>query len=453
MASNFPSSIDSFINPTFTKVNGVDYVKAEHINDLQDAARNIQITIAGSGLSMGIGSNNYLPEDASVKSALEILDGSLKVREDAYLNHIGSVMATDPFQHHSNVIEVTAIGNLSSTRAQQAFEEHQVDINAIMSGGYVEGFTLDDRYILSSGSALITGSLNVQEDITGLEDAFFGTSLTHSVNTSGDLNVGRNALIAGALEVGGDLTIPETSKIGAKDSVGYTNMSFSTDGIDFNSVGSYVFTLDADDSVDGQAYAGTFQVKNGLGLTALSITEDGILSVLAKVAASFCELSSHIEVGSTLKTRLEQSKLDVQNNHFLIRLDSDSNAVDEAYIVTRDGDLGNSEGSTALIMKAMDDKIIAGNPVLKRGIQEKGYFGMKFFSDNAGGKFQGYGVNFKTKMLAIPSSISLTIDPTKSSNYNNVSITDLNEYGFFVECDSLTTGHVELKGTYETVGN
>ena len=34
MASNFPNAIDAFVNPQYTKANGVDYVKAEHVNDI-----------------------------------------------------------------------------------------------------------------------------------------------------------------------------------------------------------------------------------------------------------------------------------------------------------------------------------------------------------------------------------------------------------------------------------
>lgn len=453
MASNFPSSIDSFINPVYTKVNGVDYVKAEHVNDLQDAVRNIETVIVGSGLNMAIGSNNYVPENASVKSAIEILDGSVKQRQNSFEDHINAVMATDPIQHHANVIQVTPIGNLSSQRVQQALEEHQVDINSIMSGGYVEGVTLDDRYILKNGPALITGTLTVQNTVTGLQNASFGTSLTHVLSCSGDLNIARNGLFGGELEIGGDLTIPASSKIGAKDSSQYTNISFSNNGVDFKSIKDFIFSIDSDDAVDGEANEGKFEIRGGLGTPVFSVSEDGIVSVLSKISASFSELGSHLTVGSSSKTRIEQAKMDVDNNQYLIRLDSDSNASDEALIVTKDGDLGASDSSGAIILKASSDKVIAGNPVLKRGVQEKGYFGIKFYSDNAGGKFHGVGVNFKTTMLAAPSSVSLSIDPQKSSNFNNVTVTDLNEYGFFVECDSLAVGHVELIGTYETVGN
>jgi len=453
MSSNFPNSIDAFINPVYTKVNGVDYVKAEHVNDLQDAVRNLQIVTIGSGLSMGIASNNYLPSTSSIKAALEILDGTIKLREDEFDAHLNAVMPTDPFQHHANVLQVTAIGNLNSTRVQQALEEHQADIDAIMSGGYVEGFTLDDRYILKAGPALITGTLSVQQDITGLQNAFFGTTLSHQVVMSGSLTVGNRLTVASSSEFQGDIVLPNTIKIGAKDFFEYTNIAFLNNGIHFKSFKDFIFTLDSDDAIDGQATISKFDIQNGAGTTVFSVDEDGILSILANLNASFVNLNSHLTIGSSELARLEHDRLEVENGRFLIKLDSDSNESTSALVVTRDGDLGSSETSTNLIFKADEQKVISGNSVLRRGVQEVGYFGLKFYSDNAGGKFHGIGVNFKSKMLTVPSSITLSIDPLKSSNYNNVTITDLNEYGFFVECDSLTIGHVELKGTYTTVGN
>jgi hypothetical protein len=453
MASTFPNAIDAFINPVYTKVDGVDYVKASHVNDLQDAVRNIQILIAGAGIGLNTSSNNYIPTSASVKSAIEILDGIAQAREDEFDFHVNSVMPTDPFQHHGNVIQVTSIGNLNSTRVQQALEEHQTDIDAIMSGGYVEGFTLDDRYILKNGSALISGTLLVQQTITGLQDAYFGTSLSHQIIGSGSMTLGKDLVVNGFSELNGNITVSNTSKIGAKDFFAYTNLSFDNGGVQLNSFKDIVLTIDSDDAVDGESTNSSFFIKNGLGNTLFSIDEDGILFALSKIIASFAELNSHLLIGSSTQTRFEHDNLIVENNNFTIRLDSDSNDLNSAFAVTRDGDLGLVNTSTNIILKATENQLIAGSKVQTRGVPEVGYFGIKFYSDNAGGKFQGYGVNFKSKMLSIPSSVNLSIDPVKSSNYNNVTITDLNEYGFFVECDSLTVGHVVLKGTYTTVGN
>jgi len=453
MSSNFPSSIDSFINPNYIKVNGVDYVKAEHVNDLQVAIRNTQIVMAGAGIGLGAGSNYYVPTSASVKNAIEILDGAIKTRQTAFETHLNSVMPTDPYQHHSNVIQVTAIGNLNSTRAQQAFEELQADIDAIMSGGYVEGFTLDDRYILKSGSASVTGSLSVQNNLTVLQNATFGSTLSNVVSMSGSLNVGKDAVVFGNFEVGGNLTMPDTSKIGSKNHFEYSNLSFLSTGVNLKSIRDITLVIDSDDSVDGQATTSKFELQNGIGSPIFAVDEDGIMTVLSKIATSFAELDSHLLIGSSVQTRLEHNKMSVENGSFLLQLDSNNNDLESVFVITKDGDLGTLNTSTNIVLKADQSSVISGNQILKRGVQEQGYFGMKFYSDNAGGKFHGIGVNFKSKMLSVPSSVTLSIDPLKSSNYNNVTITDLNEYGFFVECDSLTVGHVELKGTYTTVGN
>ena len=453
MASNFPNSIDSFVNPSYTKVNGVDYVKAEHVNDLQDATRNIEIVIAGAGLSMSLASNHYIPAASSIKTSLEILDGALKDRQTAFEEHLSFVMPTDPFQHHSNVIQVTAIGNLNSTRGQQAFEELQNDIDNIMSGGYVEGNTLDNRYILQSGSAVVTGTLSVQGAFAALANVQLGSSVSNTVIISGDTTIGRDLLVSGQLEVGQNIVMPNTSKIGAKDSFEYTNLSFLSNGIYLKSINDIIFTLDSEDAIDGLSANSKFQILNGVSSPVLTLDETGLLSVLSSIASSSCELTNSLVLGTSVQSVFEHNKIDVQSGTYTLRLDSDNNEGTSELIVTKDGDFGTLDTSTNIILKADQNQIITGNSILKRNVQEVGYFGMKFHSDNAGGKFQGYGVNFKSKMITTPSSVTLSIDPLKSSNYNNVSITDITQYGFFVQCDSLTIGHVEIKGTYTTIGN
>jgi hypothetical protein len=444
MASTFPESIDPFINPTYTKVNGLDYVKAEHINDLQDAVRNIEIVITGAGLSMEISSNNYVPEDSSVKSSIEILDGAIKQRQTAFEEHMDFVMPTDPFQHHANVVQVTSIGNLSATRGQSAFEEHQGDIDSIMSGGYVEGATLDDRYILK------TGDVTVEQDFIALQDVYLGTSTTHQVEIAGDVSIGNDLVVSGTAQIDGDITLSNVAKIGAVDFFEYTNIGFLATGIHLKSLKDFIFTLDADDAVDALSTIAKFEIQNGIGNPIFSVDEDGIISATGLISGTISEFSSYTAVGTT---RLEQGTLVVEDDTFLIKLDSNDNDAISALIVTRDNDAGTLETSTDLILKVDEARIIAGNKIQKRTIPEVGYFGMKFYSDNAGGKFQGIGVNFKSKMMTVPSSITLSINPLGSSNYNNVSITDITEYGFFVECDAIAIGHVELKGTYTTVGN
>lgn len=453
MASNFPNAVDSFINPQFTKVNGVDFVKAEHINDLQDAVRNIQLSIIGSGVSLNFASNNYVPPTADIKSAIEILDGEVKQREDDLQIHLDASMPTDATQHHANVIEVTTIGNLSSNRLQWALEEHQADIDAIMSGGFVEGVTLDSRYLLASGPATVTGTFTVQDTFTAESDVVLGQSLSNTVTIGGDTSIGRDLTVAGESEFMGDVKLPDVSKLGASSNIQYSHLAFGADYVALRSIKDIEFQLDTDDSIDGASEEGEFRILNGNSTSIFSLLENGQLTVSTKVSTTILESTSHLEFGSGETGRLENDLLATDRTNFVIQVDRDNNSINDYFAVTRDGDNGSLDNATDLLLKAKDTELIAGNHVLKRSVPERGYFGIKFYSDNAGGRFQGYGVNFKARMLTAPSSVTLNVDAVRSSNYNNLSITDLNEFGFFVECDSVAVGNCEVKGTYETVGN
>jgi hypothetical protein len=453
MASNFPNTTDSFINPQYTKVNGVDYVKAEHINDLQDAVKNVQLIIIGSGLSMAIASNFYVPANADIKTAIEILDATVKDRENEFQAHLAAVMPNDPIQHHSNVVEVTPIGNLSSNQVQWALEELQVDIDNIMSGGLVESVTLDNRYILANGPAIVTGTLTSQGDFSAQSNVTLGYNTSHSVITSGDLTVGRDLYAAGTSDLLGDIRMGDASRIGLLSEIGYSHVKFDVDKVSIFSLKDIEFMIDSNDAIDGVAEEATFAVKNGANSTIFSLGENGWLNVQTKVATTVFEASSFLEVGSSAKTKLDYTKMAADNSSFLIQVDSQNASPNDYFAATQNGDNGATDNSTDILMKASEDKFIAGSHVQKRGVPEIGYFGIKDYSDNAGGRLKGYGVNFKSKMLTSPSSVTLNVDAVKSSNYNNLSITDLNEYGFFLEADSLAIGHWEVKGTYETVGN
>lgn len=453
MASNFPNAVDSFINPQFTKVNGVDFVKAEHINDLQDAVRNVQLSIIGNGLSLNIASNNYVPPTADLKSAIEILDGEVKQREDDLQIHLDASMPTDSTQHHANVIEVTTIGNLSSNRLQWALEEHQNDIDRIMTGGYVEGITLDDRYLLSSGPATVTGDFTVEGLFTAEGNVLLGQSLSDTITASGDVSVGRDFTVAGDSEFMGDVMLPDVSKLGASSNIQYSHLAFGADHVAVRSIKDIELQLDTDDSIDGASETGELRVLSGNSTTIFSLLENGQLTVSTKVSTTILEGTSHVEFGSGETGRLENDLLATDRTNFVIQVDRNNNSINDYFAVTRDGDNGALDNATDILLKAKDTEFIAGNHVLKRGTPERGYFGIKFYSDNAGGRFQGHGVNFKARMLTAPSSVTLNVDGVRSSNYNNLSITDLNEHGFFVECDSVAVGHCEVKGTYETVGN
>lgn len=453
MASNFPNAVDSFINPQYQKVNGLDYVKAEHVNDLQDAVKNIQLLLIGSGLSMNIASNNYVPPTADIKTALEILDGEVHQRELDFQNHIDSVMPTDPFQHHSNVIQVTPIGNLSADRLQWALEELQQNIDMIMSGGYVESITLDDRYLKTFGNNIVDGTFHVNGEFSTGGNSQLGNSTVHTTATGGDLTVGQNLTVLGTTNFLGDVKLPDIGKLGASSNINYSHLSFEADKVAIRSIKDIELRLDTNDSIDALSEIAEFRVKDGANATIFSLMEDGMLTVLNKISTAILAPSSHIEIGSGATARIESDLFATKDNSLVLQIDSANTQVGGFFAITENGDSGALDTSTRILLKAKDDSFIAGNHVLKRGVPETGYFGLKFWSDNAGGKYQGVGVNFKSKTLTAPSSVVLNVDGLKSSNYNNLAITDINEYGFFFECDSVAVGEVEIKGTYETVGN
>ncbi|MDD3412443.1 MAG: hypothetical protein PHY47_00420 [Lachnospiraceae bacterium] len=453
MASNFPNAVDSFVNPQYQKVNAIDYVKAEHINDLQDAVRNVQLGLIGSGLSINFSSNNYVPVTADFKTAVEILDAEVYQRELDFQNHLDSVMPTDPFQHHANVIEVTPIGNLGATRLQWALEELQQNIDMIMTGGQVESLNLDDRYLKTFGSNICDGNFVVNGAFSTKENVILGASTTHSVETSGDLTVGQNLTVVGASQFLGDVKLPDVSKLGASSNLAYSHIAFGSDKVIMSSIKDIEMILDANDPIDGISENAEFRIKNASNNILMSLLENGELSVLTSIRTMILKADSHIEVGSGTPARIENDLLGTQAPHFVLQVDSSNAATGGYFAVTKDGDTGSLDTSTRILLKASAEKIIAGNHVLTRGVPETGYFGIKFYSENAGGRFHGQGVNFKSKTMTTPSSVVLNVNAVKSHNYNNLSITDINEYGFFFECDSTAVGDVEVKGTYETVGN
>ena len=121
--------------------------------------------------------------------------------------------------------------------------------------------------------------------------------------------------------------------------------------------------------------------------------------------------------------------------------------------IAKNNDLGGDLSSPNLLLNLDENSnLTTGKHILKSGIQETGYFGLKVFSDTASGVFYGAGVNFKQELANAPSSITLTAN-SNSDNYSNLSITDITKYGFFFEFDTPATGAAKVFGTYITVGN
>ena len=91
---------------------------------------------------------------------------------------------------------------------------------------------------------------------------------------------------------------------------------------------------------------------------------------------------------------------------------------------------------------------MSGTTYLKPGIAEHGEFGFKFFSRNPTGEFHGYFVPFRQLKTIIP-NVSFVVNHDTSVNVGTVQVAYITTSGFFIECDSLTTGPVLLRGTYE----
>ena len=450
MASNFPTSIDTFTNPVFTKVNGVDVVNASHVNDLQDAIRSVQEVVAGTGKPLDMDSNNFIADNTSFKVMVEALDSALGGIGDGLAEHKAFVLITDPTQHHSNVIEVTAIGNLSSSRVQTALEEHQVDIDNMMSGGLVEGATLDDRYVPKAGAQSMQGPLTITEDLIVNGDTTLGDALGDTVVVFDAMTVGGALDVVGDVTVDADILVQAGQKIAEEGATSDSYIMFGADKIEVYTHKDFIVRLDADDATDGQADDGEFQIRNGLDALVLSVDESGNVVSSGDVMADTVTITTNAAVGSMILT---DDKFDLTMNELHLQLDSGNGAIGERFFITMNGDTGANLASADLLMNLDENStLIAGVHVLKSGVQETGYFGLKVLSSNAGGEFHGMGVNFKHQLTNSPSSVTLTPD-VGSINHSNLSVTDMNQYGFFFEFDTPAVGATKVFGTYTTIGN
>lgn len=452
MASLFPAGIDTFTNPVYTKIDGEDVVSASHVNDLQDSIRAVQEVVAGAGKPLDFASNNFIADNSSFKSALEALDVAAGTVNSDLAAHKAFVLVTDPVQHHSNVIDVTAIGNLSSTRVQTALVEHQADIDNIMSGGTVEGTTLDDRYLNKTGAQSMQGPLTVTTDLLVDGNTTLGNALGDTVTVAGAMTIAGALSVTGAITAVDDILVPLNKKIAETGATAASYILFGSDKLEFYSHKDFVFRLDADDATDGNADAGVFEIRNGLDTLVSSIDEAGNIISIADITSVNSIISTQLSIGDS---NLTNTKLDITQENFHIQLDknADVGKTTARFFVTQDGDTGGNLASVDLLMNLDETStLVTGVHKLKSGIQETGYFGLRVISANAGGVFFGTGVNFKHELTNAPSSVTLTPD-VGSLNNSNLSVVDVNQYGFFFEFDTPAVGAAKVFGTYTTIGN
>lgn len=445
--SDFPQAIDNFANPITTKVNGVDVVRAEHVNDLQSAMVAVQQLLI-VGLPINYTSNQFIADNISFKQALEVLDDQLGGLTQDFQNHRDFALVSDPAQHHANVIEVTPIGNLASDRVQLALQEHQSDIDAIMTGGFVEGVTLDDRYVNKAGNQQMQGNLTIDNAISVGTNSQFGATASHNHDFIGSLSVDGEVVVQGDVHADDGYSLNEGSKVFSDPD--YSYISFNEMEVELYSKKDFVVRLDSDEAVDALSQMGEFKILDGLGNQVYLINEDGHSTQTASSSATRFVASDRVRIGDELD--ILEDLLDIKAAEYHVQLDKTNVGGASRFFITRRGDTGNNlTSSNHLLDLDTNANLITGRHILKPGIQEVGFFGLKTYSPNAGGVFFGNGVNFKHQMYTQPASITLTV--TENVNASNIAITSINEYGFFWEFDTPDVGEAKVVGTYETSGN
>lgn len=453
MATTYPTSIDSFSNPVSTKVNGQDYVKAEHINDIQDAVRAMQISLVGSGVSVNFGSNYFVPASASFKAAIETLDAALEsIRADGETHRTLS-MITDAAQHHANVIEFSSgsgavLADISPMRVQTALEVVRQEINLMLAGGTIRGKSLNNLYILKTGPAVVTGTMEVQDDFSTSGSNQLGTTLSHITTTSGNLNVGNNLDVLGDTALHGDISLDDSLKIGLGNQLAYSFLSFSSTETKLQSLNDIKMKLDANGLVDGLNQLASFQILDAVDQVAFSVNELGAAILQSSLTTPEGFFTSKIDIGNSSKLEITNSSLDTDEVSMRILLDKGAVGTNSKLTVSRDGYLGDSPANSNVMMQATETEFYSGRSVLLPSLTETGTVAFKFFSNNPSGEFNGQFVRFRQKKTGIP-SVNFTINSSNSVNVGTVQVGLVNEDGFFIECDSQAVGMVYLEGTFE----
>jgi len=452
MASLFPQAIDSFANPVYTKIDGEDVVKASHVNDLQDALRATQETLVGAGITINYASNRYIADNTSFKNVVETLDAQLGVQGDNLVNHSAFSLPTDPAQHHANVIEVTPVGNLSSNRVQTALVEHQADIDNIMTGNIVNGVTLDNRYLTLTGAQTLSGPISITGDLTVDGNTIFGTDATDTTIVNAEIQAKSTIEVDGNLTTNQDIYLQAGQKIAEEGATNASYLLFDTEKIELYSHKDIIFRIDADDAIDGLSQDGRFSIYNGLNSEIFSVNESGDVNLTGSLNADTLEARTSLLIGSSSELEVYTDGSEYDSDSYHLQLDKNDLSGTARFVVTMNGDTGASLASPDLLLNIDEAATLTtGLHILREGVQETGFLGMQTYSNNAGGVFYGQGVNFKHVMANAPSSITLSI--TDNLNAQNISVTEINQYGFFWTFDSVAVGSVRVRGTYITIGN
>lgn len=450
MASLFPNSVDTFANPIYTKVDGIDVVQAVHVNDLQDAVRATQQAII-SGSSIIFSSNFYIADNTALKTCLEVLDTELHSLSESFNFHREAALLSDPAQHHANTIAVDPIGNLQSSRVQPAIYELQSKIDNILGLGTIAPeASLDNRYVMKSGVQSMQGPLQISSNLQVGSSTVFGQGLTDTHTWKGSFSLEGNASLTGSMSVSEDITLPYGKKIAATQSPSFSYLMFEPTKVEIFSQKDIILRLDSDDATDQLSENASLIVKDGLNQQIFELTEQGNLSVQSQVTSTILEATNFVKIGD--ETLVGPSALNARSNTYQVQLDKENTQATARFFVTNKGDTGANINSPNMLLNVdHTSKLTTGVHVLKGGTQEIGYFGHKTFSNNAGGVFYGFSVNFKHELTNAPASIVLSLSDVV--NAQNISVTNVTKYGFFIEFDSVAVGAAKILGTYQTIGN
>lgn len=438
MASLFPSQIDTFANPLTIKTDGEDVVKAQHVNDLQDAVIAAQTFLNGNSVIFNYGSNFYIADNTSIRTVVEVLDDELHRVEVDLQNLIAA--------HFAEFIPIDPLGNMTSANLQEAVYELQAEIDNILGVGTINPVsTLDYRFVNTSGGDTMQGPLTVQGSLIIENATTLGSLVTDVHNWTGDFTITGDMSHTGDLSMNGDMLFATGSKLADVSDPASSYIMFASDKFEFYSFKDFQFRMDSD--ADDIA---NFVVRNGLDQEVMKVDESGALWSLLSMSTETLNATNSLWLNSG--TQITEDKIDIAASSLHIQLDKDNAVTAEKLIVTKNGDTGSNLASSNLLLHIDENAVMtSGINVLKSGVQETGYLGFRSYSPNAGGVFFGYAVNFKSEMTNVPAGVNLTID--ENINAQNISVTGITKYGFFVEFDSVAVGEVKIRGTYTTLGN
>ena len=454
MSSAFPSGIDTFVNPIYNKTNGVDYINASHVNDLQDAMRACQRLIVGQGnpawLNYGI-EDSIIAPNSSVKQAFEQLDQSLRQTNIVFREHKEKVLFSDPSAHHASVVAVTSVQYLSAQRVQQALEILVSYISKIMTGQEIAGLgTLDSRYILSNQDTSVNGNLTILKNLIVNQDCTLGQTLQNIARFSGNVEIGNELTVNGAGLFNKGFSIKETERIEVLDSNGEKTNTFIdfSSGLNLHSKGSIVLKLDSDSLINPEL--SSFTLKNDGDVTVFEVNEAGVATVSGEMKVDKLSVLSDkgISLGGN-DVMIKKDQLSFGQGNVVIKLDTLVGSETESLSLTKNNYSGVSERSQDLLLKVTEEAMVGPEYQLQYGKVETGMFGYKSYCPNAGGTFYGFAINFKHTLYDAPISISLT--PISQKNIKSVRHTHLNEYGAFIEVEPANLGSFEFYGTYQVV--